>query len=100
MAQVIDQLINGHRFDWSSIRVTVLTPAPVICTLIGEVNYEFSRDFGVLRGTSSKKLGRTRGQFDANGSISFYIEEWVKFRKALKLRSEEHTSELQSRLHL
>lgn len=85
MAQVIDQLINGHRFDWSSIRLTVLTPVPVICTLIGEVNYEYSRDFAVLRGTSAKKLGRTRGQFDSNGSVSFYIEEFTKFRRALGL---------------
>jgi hypothetical protein len=81
----IDQLINGTRYDYSSIKLCVLTPAPVFITNINSISYEYSREIGVLRGTSSKKQGRTRGVFDATGSMSLYVEEWNKLVAALKL---------------
>jgi len=82
---IIDQLINGHRFDFSSIKLTVLTPAPQFFTQVTAINYEYSRDIGILRGIGSKKLGRTRGQFDASGSLTMYVEEWNRLKRALAL---------------
>jgi hypothetical protein len=84
MAQLIDQLVNGHRYAFTSIVATILTPMPRIVTQITAINYETSRDIGILRGTSAKKLGRTRGEFDFTGSMTLYKEEFDRLVTELK----------------
>jgi hypothetical protein len=77
------QLINGHAWDFSSVTIRVNAPTPIILTLVASLNYEQSRTPGVLRGTSAKKLGRSRGQYDASGSMSIYREEFNILVQAL-----------------
>jgi len=70
------QLINGHAWDFSSVTITVSTPAPVILTRIASINYEDSLTPSPLRGNSAHKLARSRGQYEASGSMSLYREEF------------------------
>lgn len=65
----IAQLINGKVYDFSSIE---LVAGPQTFTNLQEVTYSDSLEPGILRGTSAKKKGRTRGEYDAEGTISFY----------------------------
>lgn len=80
MPQIIDQLINGHRYDFSSIEASV---GPRILTRFSSINYEHGVDEGVLRGTSPMPLGGTRGQYTASGSMTIYLEEWELLTSAL-----------------
>lgn len=83
MPAIFVQKINGHVWNFSSVSLVVNTPAPVFISQISEINYEYGVEVGTLRGTGAQKLGTTRGDFDANGSITLYEEEWRKMRTAL-----------------
>jgi hypothetical protein len=63
------QLINGNTFDFSSIEITI---GALSYTNVTEITYSDSLEPGILRGTSAKKKGRTRGEYDAEGSITIY----------------------------
>jgi len=76
-----DQLINGHVYDFSSIEL-VFGPALII-SRVQSINYEHGVDQGVLRGTSPHMLGSTRGQYDANASLTMYLEDWALAKAAL-----------------
>ena len=65
----IAQLINGKIYDFSSIE---LVAGPQTFSNLQEVSYSDSLEPGILRGTSAKKKGRTRGEYDAEGSITIY----------------------------
>lgn len=65
----ISQLINGKVYDFSSIEAVA---GPQTFTNLQEVSYSDSLEPGILRGTSAKKKGRTRGEYDAEGTISIY----------------------------
>lgn len=65
----IAQLINGKVFDFSSIE---LVAGPQTFSNLQEVSYSDSLEPGTLRGTSAKKKGRTRGEYDVEASISIY----------------------------
>lgn len=73
MPNPIAQLINGMRYDFSSIELNILG---IPFTLVTEINYSDSLEPGTLRGTSPKKLGRTRGEYDAEGSITIYKADY------------------------
>jgi hypothetical protein len=79
------QLINGHVFDFSSISIQVATPVPTFITRITAIGWEQSLTPGFLRGNSAHKLGRSRGTYEASGSMTLYVEEWKLFRAALML---------------
>ncbi len=66
---VLSQLINGSAYSFSSIELLAGT---ISFTKLQSVSYNDSLEIGVLRGTSSKKLGRTRGEYDAQASIEVY----------------------------
>ena len=63
------QLINGKTFDFSSIEITI---GALSYTNVTEITYSDSLEPGILRGTSAKKKGRTRGEYNAEGSITVY----------------------------
>jgi hypothetical protein len=79
----ISTLINGHRWDFASVTLRVNVPTPTILTLVASINYEDALTPTALRGTSAMKLGRTRGQYEANGSMSIYAEEFRVLMRAL-----------------
>lgn len=72
--------INGKFCDYADITIFV-NGRPFIG--VKEINYKQSREQGMVRGTSPFVLGRTRGQYDAEGSFTMYQEDAVAFRTAL-----------------
>jgi len=72
--------INGVAYDFSSIEFVV---NGVAYTGITELNYNHTLEPGILRGTRSIKLARSRGEYNAEGTFSMYIEEYQAFREAL-----------------
>jgi hypothetical protein len=73
--------INGTRYDFSSITVDIAGGyKPVGVT---EINYSHGLDRGDVRGTSPERLGRTRGQYTPEASITMYEAEWKVLRDKL-----------------
>ncbi len=68
----IVQRINGHRYDHSSIQANF---GALSFTAIQAISYTDSLEPGIQRGQSSKKLGRTRGEYEASGSITLLKED-------------------------
>lgn len=65
-------VVNGFRFDFSSIQFRVNgRPFPGIKSL----NYNSGMDPGLMRGTAAQVLGRTRGQYNAEGNIELFRED-------------------------
>jgi hypothetical protein len=73
-------LINGNRFDYTSIEVIV---AGVPYRGVKAVNYSDSLDKAKQYGTSARSLGKTRGKYDADGSLEIFKEEAIILRGAL-----------------
>jgi hypothetical protein len=68
--------INGFAYSWASVTTAAgddLTP------LIKEISYSSSRERGVGRGTSGRKVLRTRGDEDHESSIVFYREQFDQY---------------------
>lgn len=72
----IAQLINGVRYDFSSIELTI---NGLTYSAVQEISYTHELQPGILRGTRPGKLGRTRGQYDANGSLVMYKSDYQQF---------------------
>lgn len=73
-------LINGHRFDWSSVQVTI---DGIRYTGVKSITYRQTLTPGKVRGTRSQVTGRTRGQYDCEGSVEFYKEDYSDIVRAL-----------------
>lgn len=67
-------LINGVRYDFSSIEV-VLDPIGRKTIGVQALSYKNALKPGIVRGTSARKNGRTRGQHEPDASITMYKEE-------------------------
>ena len=80
MSGLLGRLINGKVFDFSSIKISVNGP---IFTNVQEISYSDSLEPGILRGTSALKQGRTRGEYNAEGSISIYKGDAAVLKTAL-----------------
>lgn len=65
-------LINGLRFDYSSVEIAVGS-----ATIVGvsELSYSSKLEPGKVRGTSAQVNGRTRGQYEAEGSMTLFKQE-------------------------
>lgn len=66
-------LINGNRMDFSSVDIIV---AASRMRGIKSIDYSQSLTPGKVRGTGAQKLGRTRGEHDADASLEIYMEEF------------------------
>lgn len=75
-------LINGNYFDFSSILLSLNLGTKF--TGFKSINYTSEQAPGDVYGASAQKLGRTRGQHKASGSIEFYRPEWRQFQIALQ----------------
>jgi len=82
MPNPIAQLINGNRFDFSSIEIVI---NGITYAAVQEITYSHSLEPGQLRGTRADKLGRTRGQYDSEGSITMYKGDYQQMISALAL---------------
>lgn len=73
-------VINGQRCDFSSIETDV---NGVVQSGYKEISYSHKLDPGKLRGTSPEVLGRTTGEYSAEGSLTLYLAEWEQLRESL-----------------
>jgi len=65
----------SHEYDFSSIELDIEGVGVVVG--IKEVSVSAGRDIGKIFGTAGQKIGRTRGQLDPEGSITFYSREYL-----------------------
>lgn len=73
-------LINGHKYSWSSIEA-VFGALPILG--IKSINYKSSLKAGTVRGTLPQKIGRTRGEQDADCDFEMYKLEAMAFISTL-----------------
>lgn len=66
-------LINGMKHDYSSVEISI-DGAKFIG--VKEISYKHSLEPGEVRGTRSQLLGRTRGKYSAEGSMTLYLSEY------------------------
>lgn len=66
-------LINGRRFSFASLDCRV-RGIPVVG--IKELSYSDKLEPGAVRGTKAQSLGRTLGDYECDGSITIYREEF------------------------
>jgi hypothetical protein len=79
---LINTIVRGQVYDFTSIEFSV-EGTRNFCTL-QDINYNWSRDIGILRGNGSPlKRGRTRGEFDFEGSFSMAKEDTRDFHRML-----------------
>src|SRR5687767_2875869 len=73
-------LINGHRYDWSS---AVIKLGGVLFNGITELTYRHALEPGELRGNRAQIIGRTRGSYSAEGSITLAKLEYADLIRQL-----------------
>lgn len=73
-------LINGHRFSWASISFDI-DGSDIIH--IKEISYTSSMETADVRGTGPQKAGTTRGEYNAEGSMTLLAEGWNELRARL-----------------
>jgi hypothetical protein len=66
-------IINGNRFDFSSVELKINGKRYIG---VKELSYKHSLEEGEVRGTAPQVLGRTRGLYKAEGSITLFREEF------------------------
>jgi hypothetical protein len=66
--------INGFDFSWSSVEISIGGIKNVVQSK--SLKYKDNRTIGKIFGTSVRKIGRTRGQLDPNGSWEVYRAAW------------------------
>ena len=84
----IVQIINGNRYDFSSIELS-FSILPGVAKVVGckEITYKETLDPGMVYGTSADPIGRTRGQYSAEGSISIYRAEFRDLMIAIQAQN-------------
>jgi hypothetical protein len=83
MANPLNTKVNGHCYDYSSLKATSDVATLPIIERITEINYEHSLEVGELRGRGAGIYGTTRGQYSTQGSMTIYKEDWDLFRSGL-----------------
>lgn len=73
-------LINGHRFDWSAVRISI---DGITYTGVKSINYRQALTPGIVRGNHSQPTGRTRGIYEPEGSLEMYKEDYQDLIRAL-----------------
>lgn len=69
-------LINGNRFDFSSVELRLGNPSTLFVGGVKEVTYSDSLEPGELRGNHAQLIGRTRGQYSAEASLTMFKQEF------------------------
>ena len=69
-------LINGLRYSWASVAIKLDSANQLG---IKEISYSHSVDRGEVRGVGPQVIGHTRGEYKAEGSITFLKEEYDAF---------------------
>lgn len=77
---ILYPLINGVRYDWSSVDIKI---DGLIYGGVKEISYSNSLEPGKLRGNKAQFIGRTRGEYSAEASITLYRLEYHALIEAL-----------------
>ena len=80
MPPIAYPLINGHRYDWSSAEINV---DGQLFNGITELTYSHSLEPGELSGNRAQVIGRTRGKYRAEGSVTFAKLEYHELTRKL-----------------
>lgn len=80
---LLNTLVNGHAYDFTSIKLMPMLPGAPLLERFVALNYEQSLEVGELRGRGSKVLGTTRGEYSANASMTIYAEDFSILQTAL-----------------
>ncbi len=75
-------LINGHRYEFASIELNINGS---LLSGFKDLSYSDSLDPAKIRGNSPQVIGRTKGTYDAEGSLTVYKEEWADILLKLSL---------------
>lgn len=73
-------LINGNRYSWASV---VFSMADIEIDDVTEISYSHKLESGTVRGVGPWKAGRTRGEYDAEGSVTLLRSAWDSLRAQL-----------------
>lgn len=65
-------VVNGIRFDFSSIQFRVNGK---VFPGIKSLSFNHAMEPGLVRGTAAQVIGRTRGQYNSEGSVELYRED-------------------------
>ncbi len=97
--QLIYPDINGIRPDYGSLGITLAGPSGVPINLVTSganiyalksLNYSDNLEGTMVYGTSATPIGRTRGQYKAEGSMEIYRDEYDALIMALTLYGKAH----------
>jgi hypothetical protein len=66
-------LINGRRYSYASVKIRV---GGTEYTGVKEISYSWSIERSKVRGVGIQPLGMTRGEYDCEGSITLYREDY------------------------
>ncbi len=72
--------VNGNVYDWSSVEIKL---GGDLYIGVKEIKYSHTLKGVKIKGTHPVAIGRTRGEYDAEGSISLWLAEADAFRQAL-----------------
>lgn len=73
-------LINGIRHEWSSCEIKL---GGVVYVGVKEVSYSDKLEPTKVYGAHAQPIGRTRGVYSCEGSITLYLAEANELRRAL-----------------
>lgn len=71
-------VINGFAYSWASIAIRVDGAETVA---IKEISYTHKVERSKIRGAGMRPIGRTRGEYEAEGSLTLYREGWDTLRR-------------------
>ena len=73
-------VVNGFAYSWASVRFR-FDGGEVVA--IKDITYSHKVDRAKLRGAGMRPLGRTRGEYEAEGSVTLFREGWDALRAKL-----------------
>ena len=79
-------LINGNQYDWSSVELN-FGGVPLPLDGLKDLSYSDDLKPGKARGTHAQVSGRSRGTYDAEGSLTFYKSQWPVFLAAISAQA-------------
>jgi hypothetical protein len=85
MATIPYPLINGTKHDFTSIRAEI---NGIKIFGISAIDYTIAKPVSDVYGTSSMRLGRTRGQLKFTGSLTLYETEFAALTQSLAVVNE------------
>lgn len=78
--------INGLDYGYSSLAMQI-SGIPFFITGVKDVSYKDTLKPGKGRGTNAQVKRRSRGQYDADGSLTFYKSAWGVFFAAFQAQA-------------